>query len=277
MSVVPTTQEDTTAMSSTNGAGAGRSVPIDQAEALLRSLAGVRAVKISGGPDGKTLRIRLEADGSVSPQQLVRNVQSALLARFGLLVDTRTIEIVTAQTGGYTGLSQATGLDSPSRDSEKGSVGAGHTEQHLVRGHAPVSQWSGCELLDRPILERLRQHRVRCRIELGLGQRVVHGEAEVVDGFDAALDAAARAVLAAIRTAYPECGAQIELEGVRNIELAGRSYVMVGVRAVERRGIQHLAGASVVEESGEEAAALAAINAVEQWFTRQKPTQPAVR
>lgn len=258
-------------MSSTNGAGAGRSVSIDQAEALLRSLAGVRAVQLSGGPDGKLLRIRLETDGSVSPHQLARNVQSALLARFGLLIDTRVIEIVSAQSDRRAEPPEATGLDSQSTGSAAGIVGAEQVVQHLERDNVPATQWSTCELLDRPILERLQQHRVRCRIELGLGQRVVQGEAEILDGVDAALEAAARAVLAAFRIAYPECAAQIELEGVRTVELAGRSYVMVGVRSVELRGVHHLAGASVVQESGAEAAALATISAVERWLTQQRP------
>lgn len=266
----PHSLEDTTAMSSTNGAGAGRSVSIDQAEALLRSLAGVRAVKVSGGPDGKTLRIRLETDGSVSPQQLARNAQSALLARFGLLIDTRTIEIVTTQTDRSTEPSGPTALDSPLKASDTGEV-TEQADQQGAREVVPAARWSRCELLDRPILERLQQHRVRCRIELGLGRRVVQGEAELLDGADASLNAAARAVLSAFRSACPESVAQIELDGVRNIELAGRNYILVGVRAVELRAIHHLAGATVVQDSGEEAAALAAISAVEQWLTRRRP------
>lgn len=259
------------AMSSTNGKGAKRSIPIDQAEALLRSLAGVVAAQLVCGPDGRVLRVRIEIDGAVTSQQVARNVQSALLARFGLLVDARSVEIVA-------------GLSEESRPEPAESADAtGSTEDEAVgtvyepraardpdRACGQALRKSGLRLLELPILERSRQHLIRCRVEIGFGQRAVVGEAEIVDGAGAGLEVTARAVLAALRNADPDGAGAIELEGVRTIELAGRSYVMAGVRAVELRGVQHLAGVTVVQGSGEEAAALATVQAVEQWLTRRR-------
>lgn len=259
-------------MSSTNGTGAKRSVPIDQAEALLRSLAGVKAVQLVCGPDGRVLRVRLETDGAVTFQQLARNVQSALLAQFGLLIDPRSIELVPGLSEERSELPESTETTGP----EVVAAGGIAVEPRGVR-RPPASadlkglRRTGLELLEVPILERYHQHRVRCRVELGFGSRVVIGEAEVVDGVDAALEVTARAVLMACRQVDPVCAGKMELEGVRTIELAGLNYVVAGVRALELRGVHHLAGVSVVQGSGEEAAALAMIQAVEQWLKQQSP------
>ncbi len=256
-------------MSSTNGAGASRSVSIEEAEALVRSLAGVAAARVLTGPQGKVMRIQVLLDDAIPPHQLVRNVQSALLARFGLLIEPGSIEFVDQMPSELPGRQEGDSGTLPPQI----VAGAESGTQEPRPGPRPEpgarSRMSRPYLLDRPTIERLRPNRIRCRVEIAFGEAVTVGEAEVLDGAGAALVVTARAVLASFRTANPVNAEPVELEGVRAIELAGQSYVIAGVRAVEPRNVHYLAGAAVIESSGEEAAALATIDAVEQWISRR--------
>lgn len=252
-------------MSSTNGAGARRSVPIGQVEALLRSLAGVGTAELQTEADGRVRLIRLGTDGRLLRDQLVRNVQSALLAHFGFLVDARSIEVVSdeerrsepfGESGAVAGLAEDAG-------------GGANPAVAPARTEVPAPDRTVLELLERPVVERRLRHGIRCRVKLGFGRRVVEGEAETLGGAVAAPESAARAVLDAIRNAGLEGAESIELDGVRATELAGRRYIVVGVRAVDLRAMHHLAGATVVQDSDEEAAAEAALAAVEQWLARR--------
>jgi hypothetical protein len=268
-------------MSSTNGAGASRSVSIEQVEALLRSLSSVAGARIITGPEDEVMRIQIQTDDQIPPNQLVRNIQSALLARFGLLIDLASIEFVDQVTPAV--LERSASLDAPDPNwSPKPSAqsdnehGATTSQARSSPKPEPPSQRHGSgsrpgpvrpELIDRPVIERLRPNRIRCRVEVEFGEIVAVGEAEALDGAGVALEVAARAVLAAFRSADALRSEHIELEGVRTVELAGQSYIVAGVRVVEPRNVRYLAGAVVIEASGEEAAALATIHAMDQWST----------
>jgi hypothetical protein len=263
-------------MSSTNGAGASRSVSIEQAEALLRSLTGVAAARIMSGPQGKVMGVQIQASDELPPHQIARNVQSALLARFGLLIDSGLIEFVDQSPPEEREISTeptAPGGREPRVAGvavDGGVVGGGGIGRGVVDGGAPVlsnppPEVSGPELVERPTVERLRPNRIRCRVVIGLAGAHVAGEAELLDGRDAALSVTARAVLDACRNADPDGAGSMELEGIRTVELAGRGYVLAGVRAVEPRNVQYLAGAAAIDAAAEEAAALATLQAVRQW------------
>ena len=69
---------------------------IERAEALLNSLRGVLSARVVARPGGVIEEIHLLTEGDVPAKQSVRNVESALLAHFGLKIDHRKVSV--AQT-----------------------------------------------------------------------------------------------------------------------------------------------------------------------------------
>lgn len=299
----PTHSQVYAEMSSTNGTGASRSVSVEQAEALLRSLAGVIAARIDSGPEGDVERIEIKADDATPPHQLVRNIQSALLATFGLLVEVNAIEVVEIESeigreeppaeAGATANPEQPGSspNSPpiipeTSDSPRGNATPAEQARkvnaprgHSMGGTAADDSYSGdhypvrLDLIDQPSIDRLLQNRIKCRVEIAFNGATAIGQAEVLGGADAVLVGTARAVIAALRTVDPENAAVVELEGAREVQLAGQRYIIVGIRALELREVRYLAGAAVILESAAEAAALAAIEAVRQWIARRSTSK----
>ena len=66
---------------------------IERAEALLNSLRGVVSARVVARPGGVIEEIHLLTDGDVPAKQSVRNVESALLAHFGLKIDHRKVSV----------------------------------------------------------------------------------------------------------------------------------------------------------------------------------------
>ena len=66
---------------------------IEAAEVLLNSLKGVVSARVMARPEGEIEEVHLLTMGDVSPKQSVRNVESALLARFGVKIDHRKVSV----------------------------------------------------------------------------------------------------------------------------------------------------------------------------------------
>ena len=69
---------------------------VRRAENLLTSLEGVLSARVVTTPLGEVSEVHILAQAGLAPKQLVRNIESALLAQLGLKVDHRKISI--AQT-----------------------------------------------------------------------------------------------------------------------------------------------------------------------------------
>ena len=69
---------------------------VRRAENLLTSLQGVLSARIEVSPIGEVTAVHVLTGAGTSPKQMVRNVESALLAQLGLKVDHRKISV--AQT-----------------------------------------------------------------------------------------------------------------------------------------------------------------------------------
>src|ERR687898_740270 len=82
------------------GSGAVEAIPdpwgVRRAENLLTSLEGILSARVVTTPLGEVSEIHILAQAGLQPKQLVRNIESALLAQLGLKVDHRKISI--AQT-----------------------------------------------------------------------------------------------------------------------------------------------------------------------------------
>jgi hypothetical protein len=81
-------------------AGTTDSVPdpwgVRRAENLLTSLEGILSARVVTTPLGEVSEVHVLAQAGLAPKQLVRNIESALLAQLGLKIDHRKISI--AQT-----------------------------------------------------------------------------------------------------------------------------------------------------------------------------------
>src|ERR1041385_8173328 len=69
---------------------------VRRAENLLTSLEGILSARVVTTPLGEVSEIHILAQSGLAPKQIVRNIESALLAQLGLRVDHRKISV--AQT-----------------------------------------------------------------------------------------------------------------------------------------------------------------------------------
>src|SRR5690606_17615421 len=148
--------------------GAGNAA-LRRAEELIRSLTGVQSATVRGGPAGEITEIRVVAEDTVAPAEIVRNVQSALLARFGVSVDARAIIVTSAASASAADAGSENGRRPAAP--ERGAAAGGSTVRILSRPDP------------RPRLEQVefeREHpgQVRCRVTLALEDELVTGEAE---------------------------------------------------------------------------------------------------
>ena len=98
--------------------------------------------------------------------------------------------------------------------------------------------------------------RVGCRVVVATSDRIAAGQAEGVDTPAGRLEAAARAVIGATGLAG------LDIDAVRLVELAGRNYVIVAVRAWSGRELLYRAEVVAVDASPEAAAAEATLGAI---------------
>jgi hypothetical protein len=218
-------------------------------EKLLVALEGVGSLKIVPDGHGGIDEIHVLSSSALGPKQIVRNIESALLAEFGLQVDHRKISI--ARVRGPE-ISQAI---------EEGSATA-----------APVVEEAPTR--DRRLvlkglhIERTAGQRMTCRVEIENDGAVLTGEAEGPDFEKGRLDVAAAALLEALQQCCDE-EIHLSLQGVSRLDSLGRSFVVSIVGAAEgRRGIT-LAGIAHITDSPEEAAVLSCLQATNRWLSER--------
>src|ERR1017187_8006230 len=74
---------------------AGSVLPLKKAEELLATLQDVVSARIVSDATGAIDSIHVLVMGTTSPKQVVRNVESALMAHLGIRVDHRKISVAT--------------------------------------------------------------------------------------------------------------------------------------------------------------------------------------
>ncbi len=122
---------------------------------------------------------------------------------------------------------------------------------------APARKRTGATVA-RLELETRGLGRIGCRVVVATSDRIAAGESEGVDTPVGRLEAVARAVVAASRIP----GA--DLDAIRLVELAGRKYVIVAVRAWSGRDPAYRAEVAAADASPEAAAADATLGALVQ-------------
>lgn len=223
---------------------AGSVLPLQRAEELIASLTDVVSVRITATDSGSVDTIHVLVTGDTPAKQMVRNIESAMMAQLGLRVDHRKISIAAT---------------SKRPTPPTANVAVQSAEQKATT-------------LSRPVLfedVEVRGSRVRgmtCKVTLRIGPDQFAGEAEEGMQSDRSrVDVAARAALMALSMAGPLSGI-FSLEGAKVINAFEREFVFAAVIARMGREQVLLTGSCEIRDSAETAAVLAVLDATNRWM-----------
>lgn len=205
-------------------------------ERLLHELDGVTSLKIVPDGRGGIDEIHVVSESELGAKQVVRNIESALLAQFGLQIDHRKISVARIRGG-----------DIPSL-----------TEQTRVLPSSRV-------VLAGVHLERKAGERTSCKVVVHDGESDFTGEAEGPDFARSRLEVAATATLKAIHHRTSE-HVSLSLDGASRVQSFGRHMVVVVIRGAKGRESMSLTGIARISDSPEEAAVLACLQATNRWL-----------
>jgi hypothetical protein len=219
--------------------------PEADVEQLLSGLHGVISARIVTNVNGRIDEIHVLSSNRLHPKQIVRNVESALNAGFGITVDRRVISV--AQTNSpelIDGIAERQSAPRPVHEEDLSDL-------RFVYVGFDVRNATNRETLCHVTIRRAREH----YIGTGTGASTAQGRAH----------AAARGLIAAVATARDR--GDIALEDVAIVAAHGRSYVMVAAHVLMRRETIALTGVAMLVRSPEEAAILAALQAINRWLS----------
>lgn len=216
---------------------------VRRAENLLTSLEGVLSARVVTTPLGEVSEIHILATNAQTPKQVVRNVESALLAHLGLRVDHRKISVAhTAEV-------------QPLKTLEQVAVRT-QANQRAVLFEDVTMTSAG------------RPRWITATVTLTCEGATETASEEAPDTPRNRGEAAARAAVRVIERLLERHS--LALEGVQRVEAFGREWVMVGVAAVGGRGSTLLVGSAEVRESEEHAAVFAVLDATNRWVSARK-------
>lgn len=242
---------------------AGTVLPLQRAEELIATLPGVVSVRIVPTDSGGVSAIHVLTTGETAAKQMVRNIESALMAHLGLRVDHRKVSVATttARPTPPTGLSQAAvdaALASSAKPAERAAAHAA--------AHAAPSDASGRTMLFEDVeLRGSRSKGAGCKVTLRRGDETFMGEAEGVESDRSRVELAARATLAAIAKSDGGEERRLSYEGSRIVAAFEKEFVFVGVTVRRGRESWLLTGSAEVKDSAETAAVLAVLDATNRW------------
>ncbi len=219
---------------------------VRKAENLLTSLEGILSARVVTTPLGEVSEIHVLAHGGQNPKQVVRNVESALLAHLGLKVDHRKISVATSADV------------KPLQALDLGAV--------RDRAAQRVVLFEDLSLATVP-----KSRRVTATVTLALGDQSETVTEEGPDTQRNRMETSARAAVMAMQQLF---GVQaLALEGVQQAEMFGRNVAVVGVLAASARDSRLLMGTAEVRESVEHAAVYAVLDATNRWAVAHRPRQ----
>jgi len=215
---------------------------VRRAEKLLTSLSGVLSARVVVNGVGEVTEIHVLVQAGQAPKQVVRNVESALLAQLGLKVDHRKISV--AQTADIEPIDV---LESSAISQEARKRGVIFEKVEVQAGV---------------------KHRVTISVWLIMDGNAVTGEQDVADSATARVQGAARAAVTALDKILPQ--GTLELEGAMMLDAFGLKFAFAGVQMVGPRGQKLLTGTCEVKHTPEEAAVLAVLDATNRWLQSQR-------
>jgi hypothetical protein len=167
---------------------AGSVLPLKKAEELLSSLQDVVSARIVSDASGAIDSIHVLVTGTSAPKQMVRNVESALMAQLGLRVDHRKISVATTV---------ARPAPSPAEAAMVPSPAVAPTAAAAPKPEAAEAAAIGRALYFEDVeVKGSRAKGVTCRVTLRRGTEQYVGEAEGFESDKSRVEISARAALA---------------------------------------------------------------------------------
>jgi hypothetical protein len=217
---------------------------VRRAENLLTSLEGVLSARVVTTPLGEVSEIHVLAQSGLAPKQIVRNIESALLAQLGLKVDHRKISI--AQTA------------------EVRPIAVVEREAVRQRSLARAVLFEGLT-----VAPGKRPHRITLAVTLSLMGQTETAEEESSDTPRSRVEAAAKAAVAALDRLLSDNS--IALEGAKIVDAFDREFAFVAVQRLGGRETLLLTGTAQIKESAERAAVFAVLDATNRWTEARRP------
>ncbi len=223
-------------------------------EKLLVELEGVDSIKLVADGQGGSDEIHVLSSSDLGPKQVVRNVESALLAEFGLQIDHRKISVARIKGSDLPRIPAAQPVDANA--AEMAAAG--------ISPEAVLSLANNRIQLTDIRIERRAGQRVTSRVTLFLGGEKHSGDASGPDFERSRLEVTATAALEAIEKSLSD-ETTLALHAVSHFESNSERVVVVSIRAASGRDRAYLSGVSRVSDSPEEAAVYACLNATNRW------------
>jgi hypothetical protein len=241
---------------------AGSVLPIKRAEELILTLPGVISTRIIAGDSGAIDQIHVLTTSELTPKQMVRNIESALIAHLSMRIDHRKISVAT------TSETKPKLLDPESKQAQVAvpppAVPA--AEQQQPTASAPRTGPFARRLYFEDVEVRgSRSKGLSCRVTLRKGNASFIGEALGIEGDRSRVELAARATLLAIADADNREG-QLGVQGVKVFDAFDRTFVFVAVSVRSGRDNKVLTGSVEMKESAESAGVLAVLDATNRWI-----------
>lgn len=223
---------------------------VPDAEALLLSLPGIVSAHVHRDDAGVVREVHLLASSELGAKQIVRNVESAMLARFGARIDHRAISV--AQTSTTRSAPDAV-LEPPSAP---------------VAGSPVVPPLPGRGIYFEDVeVRRSRTLGIGCTVTLRAGTQVLTGDATGPDSARTRGELAARAAVQALAPLLAP-GIALDFEACTQLVVADRAFAFVVLCGRSGRESTVLSGSCEVRDGLETAAVLAVLDATERWLER---------
>ncbi len=214
-----------------------------RAENLLTSLEGVLSARLVTTPLGEVSEIHILATNAQTPKQVVRNVESALLAHLGLKVDHRKISVAhTAEVA-------------PLKALEQTAIRTQANQRAVIFEDVVVATGS-------------RSRTVAVTVTLTCDGNQENATEEGPDTPRNRVETTARATARVVERLLDRHG--LALEGTQMVQAFDRNWVMVGVQAIGGRQSTLLVGSAEVRESAEHAAVFAVLDATNRWVAARR-------
>lgn len=205
-----------------NGEEQMKNVSLKEVEGVIASVRGVNGVRVVTDEEGMIEEIHVVVDGNRSPKQVVRDIESVLLAKLGLSVDHRKISV--AQLGEEPGIVQ--------------------TRLRLMDISLSISSI-----------------KARALVRLKKGEEILEGEATGPASTRNIPYLFSQATLRAVEKCLPD-DVSFSLDDLMITDAKGRETVVVLVELVTTSGEEPLAGAALVKQDIGKATVLATLNAI---------------
>ena len=219
---------------------------VRRAENLLTSLEGILSARVVTTPLGEVSEVHVLAQSGLQAKQLVRNIESALLAQLGLKVDHRKISV--AQTAEV----------KPIETLERETV-----REQVLRRSVLFENLT--------VAPGRRPHRIQITVTLSFRDLTETAEEESSDTPRSRVEAAAKAAVTVLDRLLADQAASVALEGAKIIEVFDREFAFVGVQGLGGRESLLLTGTAEIKESAERAAVFAVLDATNRWTEARRP------